>query len=191
MKQHRRSITATAIALTLAASSALAGTSRGFENGGYFKRFDPVVAEFNQNGNPFRIVGLCQSACTLFLSIRNVCIEPRATFQFHAGNDGNGNISQSATEHMLNAYSPKLRRFVIENGYMRDFTFHTISGIDMIEKFGYPVCNAEHRLADAEGERDTGQASRSARTNEGSFKNLARQPQRTAMRGMESSFSPR
>jgi hypothetical protein len=153
----------------------------GFENGGYFVRFDPVVAEYNQTGEPFRIVGLCQSACTLFLSIRNVCVEPNAVFGFHAGNDGKGNISPSATRHMQNAYNPKLRRFVIENGYMETFDFHNISGRDMIEKFGYPACTAKHRLAKSEN-RDLG------RGNEGSFYESADRTNEVAPRGSEGSF---
>lgn len=141
--------TLSAVALLLAAP-AMAGTSRGFENGGYFTRFDPVVAEFNETRRPFRIVGLCQSACTLFLSIRNVCVERTARFEFHAGSDGKGNILQSATQHMINAYNPKLRRFVIENGYMETLAFSAISADDMIDKFGYTECTPEHRLADAQ-----------------------------------------
>lgn len=129
------------LAFTLFAAPAnAAGTSIGFENGGRFTRFDPVVAHYNRTGGEFRIVGLCQSACTLFLSIRNVCVEPQATFQFHAGNDGKGNISDSATNHLLKAYNPKLRKFVVERGYLETFQFHTISGVDIIEKFGYPAC---------------------------------------------------
>jgi|GEM_PF-1274644 len=172
----------TALALAIsAAGPALAGTSRGFESGGKFVRFDPVVAEYNQTGAPFRIVGPCNSACTLFLSIKNVCIEPNAVFGFHAGNDGKGNISLGATRHMQNAYNPKLRRFVIENGYMETFAFHTISGRDMIEKFGYPACTAEHRLADIET-RDPG------RGNQGAFSNSPRHTNDVAQRGSEGSF---
>jgi hypothetical protein len=141
---------AACLALMLAATPAMAGTSRGYENGGKFRRFDPVVAQYNQNGAPFRIVGLCQSACTLFLSIRNVCVEPQATFQFHAGNDGKGKISDGATNHLLNAYNEKLRRFVIQNGYVETFEFQTISGKDIIEKFGYPAC-APLGISEAEG----------------------------------------
>jgi hypothetical protein len=176
MKTHPKTLlaaTAVAIALFAAApAEARPGTSRGFENGGKFYRFDPVVAEFNESGRPFRIVGLCQSACTLFLSIRNVCVEPRATFQFHAGNDGNGNISEYATRHMQRAYNAKLRRFVIENGYMETFKFHTISGIDMIEKFGYPVCETEY--ADVPDRED--RPYRSGRTGETFGENLRNNP---------------
>jgi hypothetical protein len=142
-----------AAALLLAAAPAMAGTSRGFENGGYFTRFDPVVAEFNENRRPFRIVGLCQSACTLFLSIRNVCVERTARFEFHAGSDGKGNILRAASQHMLNAYNPKLRRFVIEKGYLETLEFSAISADDIIDKFGYTECTPEHRLATAEDRR--------------------------------------
>lgn len=174
-----------AFALLIAATSAMANTSRGFENGGYFTRFDPVVAEFNQNGRPFRIVGLCQSACTLFLSIRNVCVERSATFQFHAGSDGKGNILQSATQHMLNAYNPKLRRFVVENGYLETLDFSTISGNDIIDVFGYPACTPEHRLAEVDEpsvERSSGYG------NEGSYVVRAHRTYAVMRRGSEGSF---
>lgn len=173
-----------ALAFLLAAGPAAAGTSRGYENGGYFTRFDPVVAEYNQSGKPFRIVGLCQSACTLFLSIRNVCIEPQAVFQFHSGSDGKGNLSTFANRHLLDHYNPKLRRFVIENRFLESLEFRTISGTDMIEKFGYPACTAEHRLADAE-ERDAGPGS------EGSFVEFSRRSDRPALRGSEGNFVSR
>lgn len=176
---------ATAISLLAAAAPAAAGNSRGFENGGRFVRFDPVVAEYNESGEPFRIVGLCQSACTLFLSIRNVCVEPEATFQFHAGSDGKGNLSKSATQHMINAYNPKLQRFVIENGYMETFDFHTITGRDMIEKFGYPVCTAKHRLADNDNKRSF------ERGSEGSYAEYARTPPKGASRGAEGTYISR
>jgi hypothetical protein len=29
---------------------------------------------------------------------------------------------------------------VVQNGYLETFQFHTITGDDMIEKFGYPAC---------------------------------------------------
>jgi hypothetical protein len=40
--------------------------------------FDAVIAQYNASGKRFRIDGHCQSACTMFLSIKNVCIEPDA-----------------------------------------------------------------------------------------------------------------
>ena len=47
--------------------------------------FEAVAQQYNASGERFRIDGHCQSACTIFLSIRNVCIVPGATLLFHAG----------------------------------------------------------------------------------------------------------
>jgi hypothetical protein len=130
-----------AIALSLVASPALAaGTTAGFEMGGNRQRFDPVVDQYNQSGELFRIDGHCQSSCTLFLAIRNVCISRSATLLFHAAHDGNGNASPAKTEHMLAAYHPQLREYLVSNHYMETLAFHAISGSDMIRKFGYREC---------------------------------------------------
>ncbi len=71
--------------LLLLSTPAMAGTSAGYGMGGRFARFDPVVSQYNRSGELFRIEGHCQSACTLFLAIRNVCVERSATLLFHAG----------------------------------------------------------------------------------------------------------
>jgi hypothetical protein len=129
-----------ASAVILFSTSAMAGTSAGYGMGGQFTRFDPVVSQYNQSGELFRIEGHCQSACTLFLGIRNVCVERTAKLLFHAGHDRNKNIKPAETAHMLSAYNPQLRAFVTANHYMDTLDFHTISGGDMIQKFGYKSC---------------------------------------------------
>jgi len=118
-----------------------AGSSAGYGNGGPSSRFDPIVQQYNQTGELFRVQGRCQSACTLFLGIRNVCIERSATLLFHAGHAMNTQkILPWATEHMLNAYNARLRDYVVSHGYMETIAFHPISGRDMIQKFGYREC---------------------------------------------------
>jgi hypothetical protein len=129
-----------AAALLLFSTAATAGTNAGYEMGGRYARFDPVVSQYNQSGELFRIEGHCQSACTLFLAIRNVCIGRNATLLFHAGHDRNGNPSPPLTEHMIDAYNAGLRNFVTSHHYMDTLEFHAISGRDMIQKFGYKPC---------------------------------------------------
>jgi hypothetical protein len=179
MKPRRLAITA--IALTLAASPALAGTSQGWENGGKFANFDPVIAAYNRSGAVFRIVGQCNSACTMFLSIKNMCVERSAIFGFHAGGDGKGNISLDATRHMQKAYNEKLRRFVIENRYMETFAFQTISGDDIIDKFGYRACTEQDRLLEAQDRSLPG-------VNQGNFAENAPNPSQPS-RGTEGTFA--
>ncbi len=108
--------------------------------GGQFARFDPVVAQYNASGEVFRITGHCQSACTLFLGIRNVCIERGAELLFHAGHNKQREVTAQATNHMLAAYKPSLRSYVVSNGYMKTLDFHTIPGAEMISRFGYKEC---------------------------------------------------
>ncbi|MGH7489558.1 MAG: hypothetical protein ACREMY_28755 [bacterium] len=88
----------------------------------------------------FRIQGHCQSSCTLFLGIRSVCIERNARLLFHAGHDRQRNILPSATQHMISAYNGRLRSYLQAGGYMSTLAFHTISGADMIRRFGYREC---------------------------------------------------
>src|SRR5215467_15549481 len=90
-----------------------AGSSLPHSRGGKFVNFDPIVQQYNQSGEQFRIEGDCRSACTMFLSIRNVCVMRSARLMFHAGHDRYNNITASATAHMLNTYNAKLRAYVI------------------------------------------------------------------------------
>lgn len=103
--------------------------------------FDSVVQQYNASGDRFRIDGHCQSACTTFLAIRNVCITPGASLLFHSGgNMRRGRVNPSSTRHMLAAYNSALRQYVMDNHFMDTFEFHTISGREMISRFGYPAC---------------------------------------------------
>src|SRR4029078_6872909 len=105
-----------AVALVLLAllstASHGAGSSAPYAMGGYFTRYDPIVARFNRSGELFRIEGRCQSACTLFLGVRNVGVERGASLGFHGGRGGKGEISVSSTRHMRAAYNERLRRYL-------------------------------------------------------------------------------
>ena len=126
--------------LLLFATPAISGTNAGYQMGGRYARFDPVVSQHNQSGELFRIEGHCQASCTLFLGIRNVCVDRNATLLFHAAHDRSRNVSPSLTSHMLGAYNARLRHYVAANHYMDTLEFHSISGSDMIKKFGYREC---------------------------------------------------
>jgi hypothetical protein len=104
--------------------------------------FNAMVRQYNASGQEFRIDTHCQSACTLFLAIRNVCIVPSASLLFHAGHTRGPNrqINPAATNRMMAAYKPALRSYLKAGGYMDTLAFHTISGQTMISKFGYRAC---------------------------------------------------
>ena len=97
------------LAFVLISSTSFAATSEKFSRGGWYKDFQPEIARANSSGELFRIKGHCQSNCTLFLGLRNACVERSATLLFHAGHDRQRNIHVGYTQRMLSAYNPKLR----------------------------------------------------------------------------------
>jgi len=110
------------------------GSSLGYGRGGSLSDYTGTVQQYNASGERFRIRGLCKSACTLFLGIKNVCIERSAVLRFHAG------LSPISTARMLESYNAKLRNYLNAGNFMSSSAFHTISGSDMISRFGYKEC---------------------------------------------------
>lgn len=130
MKEAMLLVAVLAVAIPVAA----AADSRPYAMGGITREFAPKVREADRAGKTFRISGHCQSACTMFLAVRTVCIEPSARLLFHAGKTARG------TRDMMNSYNAKLSAYLVSNGIMERATFHTISGRDMITRFGYRQC---------------------------------------------------
>jgi hypothetical protein len=118
----------------LAAPAFAVGYSDGYGRGGTFGDYDPIIAKYNSSGELFVIRGRCQSACTLFLTIRNACIAANARFGFHAGR------GLASTSRMLNSYNQKLRDHLVSVGAMGGEAYYYISGRDMVAKFGYRAC---------------------------------------------------
>lgn len=111
------------------------GMGMGARGAERFAEFEAVVRKYNASGQRFRIDGHCQSACTMFLAIRNVCVMSNANLLFHAG--GNPDF----TNRMLARYKPSLRKYVTDKGYMATREFHSIPGSVIISRFGYRACN--------------------------------------------------
>jgi hypothetical protein len=121
-------------AAVVVSAPALAATSAPYAKGGRTVEFAQDVEKFRRSGEQFRITGHCQSACTMFLALPNVCIQPNARLLFHAG------AQPIATQRMMNSYNAKLRAYLTANRAMETPAFHTVSGSDMINKFGYRRC---------------------------------------------------
>jgi hypothetical protein len=97
------------------------GTSLGLGEGGRVVDFLPIVRQYYASGELFRIQGTCKSACTLFLGIRNVCVERSATLMFHAGHDIKENVTgpdTRASRAALYRYNEALRQYLLEGHYM-------------------------------------------------------------------------
>jgi hypothetical protein len=128
------------IVLSTSIPALAVGSSLPYGKGGWFPQFDPIVRQYNQSGEQFRIEGHCQSACTIFLGIRNVCIVRSARLLFHGAHDRQWVIKPWLNEHLMNHFNAKLRAYLVANRIMETLDFTTISGSDMISKFGYREC---------------------------------------------------
>src|SRR5476649_2961085 len=113
-KDPKKSFTILIGAVLMTVSSvAFAATSENYGMGGWIGKFQPEIDRANASGEQFRIKGHCQSNCTLFLGLRNVCVERNATMLFHSGHDRQRNINAFSTNRMLNAYNASLRQYVV------------------------------------------------------------------------------
>jgi hypothetical protein len=121
-------------------SHAFAETSERFGKGGWYRDFRPEIERADASGELLRIKGHCQSLCTMFLGLRNACVERSARLLFHAGHDRQRNINVASTQRMLSAYNAPLRQYLMANGYMNTLEFHTIPGSTIIDRFGYREC---------------------------------------------------
>jgi hypothetical protein len=129
-------------ALTWSFAAVAEGSSAPYGGGG---RINPgaIISKYNKSGELFRITGSCQSSCTMLLAIKNACVEPSARLLFHAAlfpNERGQKPPPARQAAMLRSYKPKLRNYLVSNHYVDTFEFHTISGSDMIAKFGYRAC---------------------------------------------------
>lgn len=117
-------------------------TSQPYSGGGPINP-GAIIQKYNQSGREMRIVGSCQSSCTMLLAIKNVCVEPSAQLKFHAAlfpNEKGQKPPPRRQAQMLAAYNAKLRNYLVSGGYVNGFEFHTISGQDIISRFGYRAC---------------------------------------------------
>jgi hypothetical protein len=124
---------------TYVPTAAAEGSSVDRGEGGYVPDFVAIVRQYNASGEPFRIEGVCKSACTLFLGIHNVCVERSATLMFHAGHDVTGPDTR-ASRAALYRYNEALRRYLLEGHYLDTDTFHSLPGGTIIDRFGYREC---------------------------------------------------
>jgi hypothetical protein len=125
------------------AATTAEGSSVGRGEGGYVPDFVAIVRRYNASGEPFRIEGVCKSACTLFLGIRNVCVERSATLMFHGGHDIAENVTgpgTRASRAALYRYNDALHRYLLDRHFLDTDTFHALSGGAIIDRFGYREC---------------------------------------------------
>jgi hypothetical protein len=87
------------LALTFGANAKVPEIDPG---GSIFERFE-LMKIIDRAGVEYHINGVCISACTLFLGLEKVCMEPRSLLMFHSASspDANGNLILSEEGNMI------------------------------------------------------------------------------------------
>lgn len=109
-----------------------------FDGGGNVFAYYSHTQEANFRPSRTVIAGVCASACTMKLGIRNVCVSPDATLLFHQASN-NGIRSELGTRLMLSAYPSCIRQWVLRTGALNSSFLTALSGRQAIA-MGMPPC---------------------------------------------------
>lgn len=109
------------------------------DKGGALSARVDLIREYKQQDLQLEIRGrYCLSACTMFLSLQNVCVAPDTMFGFHGPSSHTYGIGLSPVrfEHwsriMATHYPEPLRTWFLETGRNRIVGFFFYSGRDII-----------------------------------------------------------
>lgn len=90
--------------------------------------------------------GYCQSACTMYLGLNNVCVGPSARFGFHGpAINARAGLAMMPDEFeywsqlMANYYPPQLRGWFLSTARYEIFGIIDVSGAELI-RLGIPEC---------------------------------------------------
>ncbi|EKF40152.1 hypothetical protein [Nitratireductor indicus] len=106
--------------LALPAQEANASSALRVRNdpGGHVVDYMLRVKEFTRQGRQVQVIGRCDSACTLFLSLpaSQICVESGARFGFHLPFGGNREGNRVAKNFMLASYPGWVREWITSKG---------------------------------------------------------------------------
>src|SRR4051794_79927 len=113
--------------------------------GGHIRAYVAAIAHLNRTGAAKVISGVCASACTMYLGVRNVCVEPDAELWFHAAHlPGEDRADPLGSLKMLSYYPRKVRGWAIQTGALEKTKWDgtkVLTGRQLIQ-MGIPRCRS-------------------------------------------------
>ena len=98
------------------------------DRGGRVSDYIKAAQTYTDQKREVRIIGLCWSACSLALSVPEVCVGPMATVMFHDAYDlKSGKPDPAATKELLSRLPEKIQKVV---GGMVQKDFHAAATLD-------------------------------------------------------------
>ena len=113
------------------------------DRGGRVSDYMNAAHTYTVEGREVRIIGLCWSACSLALSVPNVCVGSMATVMFHdAYNLKSGEINLQTTQAILNQLPYKIKNKISKTIQKNFHAESTLDAKQLIE-MGIKKCEKE------------------------------------------------
>ncbi|WP_245861024.1 hypothetical protein [Rhodobacter maris] len=113
------------------------------DGGGYLARRSDRIAQMRATGQRVEIRGTCISACTMYLSLPNVCVTPSAVLGFHGPSENGRPLPPRDFEYwsqvMAANYAEPLRSWFLSTARYNTSGYYQISGAQLI-RMGYQQC---------------------------------------------------
>jgi hypothetical protein len=111
------------------------------DGGGSVAEYMEKANLYNMMGRRVEIRGSCRSACTMALTVKNVCVGPGAIVKWHdAYNELTGQRRPDVTARMIAPLPEKIRNR-IEGRVTEDYNPYTIISYRNLVKLGIPDCD--------------------------------------------------
>lgn len=113
------------------------------DRGGYIGQRDRQISALRAQGTRVELQGTCLSSCTMYLSLPNVCISPKAVFGFHGPSRNGEALSPTDFDRwsqvMARHYREPIRSWFMNEARYTVSGYYRLSGSQLIS-MGYPSC---------------------------------------------------
>lgn len=137
------------ISICFLASAASAKYVITHDNGGNIVVYRDKFVAVRDSGEKVVIDGVCQSACTLVLSLlprERICVTKRASLGFHAGKFPDSKLpSAEASKFIYSTYPPWIQKWVSANRALESLKVTSLQGAEL--EAMYARCPANRQTA--------------------------------------------
>ena len=113
------------------------------DRGGYIGQRSAEIRFLRATGQRVEVRGLCLSACTMYLSLPNMCVAPDARLGFHGPSRNGRALAPVEFDHwsevMAESYREPLLSWFMNEGRYRTSGYYEFTGAALI-RMGYPAC---------------------------------------------------
>ena len=113
------------------------------DRGGRISDYEAMANRYTLEGREVRIIGFCWSACSLALSVPNVCVGSMATVMFHDAYDPKtGKVTPEATKVLVDRLPFKVKA-AVSGKIKKNFSSEATFDAQALVKLGIRKCIKE------------------------------------------------